>query len=523
VTLLALLRDRARSDAPGLHLGPVTWSWAEYWTQVQRAAAGLRAAGIGRGDHVVVLAIDCATAVRTILGAWALGAVVTPVGVPLRADDVTACARHVAECAALVDAVAIIAPRAAAQLVAMDRRVLVAEDLDAVPAGICEPVGDDLALIQLTSGTTGRARGVMVSHDRLYTHLAAMARALPLRTGAVGLSWLPLFHDMGLIGGLLFPLYCGFELHLLSPLQFRANPFGWLEQLARHRVTITPAPPSVWGLCRTLAPRAVERRLDLSQLDCALVGAEPISAAVLSELAAALAPCGFTPDAFFPVYGLAEATLAATFPALRAPRVHDAVGVAALGSGRAEPARAGEPAATFVGCGRPLPGTRIRIVDERGGELPERRIGRIELASPHAMLGYYREDPPPEWLATGDLGYLAAGELFVTGRTKELIIRAGQNLVPGHIEEVASRVAGVRPGGVAAFGVWSPQLATEHAWLVAETRCPPAEHATLARAIRDALAASGVEIDEVRLVAPNTLPKTTSGKLVRTRVAELVA
>jgi len=529
-TLLDILAGRAagRERAePALHIaaggGWMTWTWADTWSHVQRAAAGLSAAGIRRGDHLVVLAVDSEQSVRAILGAWALGAVVTPVGVPLRADDIAACVRHVEDSAAIVDAMAIVAPRAAAALAGgITRRVLIAEDLDGDPAGERAPDGAELALVQLTSGTTGRARGVMVSHDRLACHLAAMQRALPLAEGAVGLSWLPLFHDMGLIGGLLFPLFCGFELRLSSPLAFRQNPFGWLENLSRFRVTITPAPPSVWGLCRTLAPRAVERGLDLSGLDCALVGAEPISAAVLEELATALAPCGFAPEAFFPVYGLAEATLAVSFPRLRAARTFDAVSLDALGRGRAEPARDREPAATFVGVGRPLEGTALRIAGEGGAPLPERQIGHIEIASRHAMLGYRGEPPPPAWISTGDLGYLADGELFVTGRAREIIIRAGVNLVPGHIEEVASRVDGVRAGCIAAVGVWSDRLATELAWVVAETRRPPDQHAALARAIRDALGAHGVPIDEVRLVPPGALPRTTSGKQVRARVPALV-
>ena len=509
MTLMSLLRDRASggaADAPGLHLGAETWSWARYWEEARSAAAGLRAAGVRRGDHVVVVAIDVATSVRAILGAWALGATVTPVGIPLRADDVAACVNHVAECAAIVDARTVVVPRIAAGF-ATAANVVIAEDLAGTGEIDPDAAAGELALIQLTSGTTGRPRGVMVPHEHLLAHLGAMARALPLRGDAVGLSWLPLYHDMGLIGGLLFPLFCGFPLHLTSPQSFRANPFGWLESLARFRVAITPAPPSVWGLCARLAPRAVERGLDLSHLDCALVGAEPISARVLDELAVALAPCGFTREAFFPVYGLAEATLAVTFPRVRAPRTFDRVA-----------------GMTFVGVGHPLSGTELRIVDETGADLAERAIGRIVVRAPHAMVGYYGEPPlePGAWIDTGDLGYVVDGELFVTGRRKELIIRAGQNLVPAHLEDIASRVAGVRPGCVAAVGVWSERLATERAWVVAETRAPEAEHAALAHAIRAALRAHGIEIDGVQLIGAGALPKTTSGKLMRRRIAELV-
>jgi acyl-CoA synthetase (AMP-forming)/AMP-acid ligase II len=532
-TLASLLRTRAdgpMAALPALHLfksgGWHTWSWAAYWRHVQTTAAGLRAAGIRPGDHVVVVAVDIESAVRTILGAWAIGAVPTPIGGSFRASDIASHAAYIDECAAIVDGDALVVPAEMAALVGRDgatRRVLVAEQLSGHPDDLTDPddVGE-VALIQLTSGTTGRQRGVVVSHAHLRAHLAAMAAALPLRRGAVGVSWLPLYHDMGLVGGLLFPLHCGFELRLSSPSAFRSNPFGWLETLSKFGATITAAPPSVWTLCIRLAARAAERGLDLSRLDCALVGAEPISGRTMREFADAFAPCGFAPEAFFPVYGLAEATLSVTFPALRTSRRFDRVSACRLASGDAEPATDPEPAATFVGVGRPIPGVRVRIVDRQGADLPERRIGRILVRSEHGMTSYYRGPAVDDWIDTGDLGYRADGDLFVTGREKELIIRAGAKLVPAFIEEVVERVDGVRAGRTAAIGVWSEPHATELAWVVAETRRPHAEHAMLARAVRDALEAHGVNIDGVRFVAPDTLPKTTSGKLMRARVSELV-
>jgi acyl-CoA synthetase (AMP-forming)/AMP-acid ligase II len=541
-TLLCVLRRRAESavgSEPGLHLripgGWRTWSWAEYWRRAQETAAGLRAAGVRRDDHLLVLATEPEPAVRTILGAWLLGAVPTPIGVPYRLDHLAAYLGYLSDCAETVQARFLVRPASLAvggdgASPAPGLRVLVAEDLRGRVDDAPEPdESQEIALVQLTSGSTGRPRGVVIPHRRLLRHLHAMDTALGVvRPGAVGVSWLPLYHDMGLIGGLLFPLYCGFELRLSSPAAFRSRPWSWLQDLSDFGAAITVGPPSAWGLCVRMAERAQAAGLELSRLQCVLVGAEPISARLLERFAAAFAPCGFRARAFVPAYGLAEATLAVTFPKLMGPRLFDRVDGRSLECGRAEPAAEGSPAgAMFTGLGQPIPGTSLRIVDEDGADLPERRVGEILVASDTLMAGYYRDPEATEaaladgWLRTGDLGYLAHGELFVTGRKKDLIVRAGQKLVPAVVEELAAAVPGIRGGGVAAVGVWSEALATQRALVVAETREPAAEHASIARAVREALRAHGITIDEVRLVPPGTLPKTTSGKLIRHRVPEM--
>jgi fatty-acyl-CoA synthase len=540
-TLPALLRERAESSAggqPGLRLRTggawQTWSWSTYWRQARESAAGLREAGLRPGDALLVLAVEAEAAVRAILGAWVLGAVPTPIGLPFRLEDMDGFLRGLEETARALDARVLVVPRSVAPAAAhapRGLRILVAEDLAGDPADL--PDRDDdahpIALVQLTSGSTGRPRGVVIPHHRLSSHLDAMSRALPVADpGAVGVSWLPLYHDMGLVGGLLFPLYAGFELRLSSPHDFRARPWAWLQDLSESGAVITPAPPSAWMLCVRLAERAIAAGLDLSRLRCALVGAEPIGARVLREFAAAFAPCGFHAEAFFPCYGLAEATLAVTFPRLLAPRRFDRVDGRALGNGQAEPlAEDGPGAMTFVGLGHPIPGTTVRVVDEEGADAAERRVGEIWVHSETLMESYHRDAEATAaalvggWLRTGDLGYLAGGELFVTGRKKDVIIRAGQNLVPAVIEEVASGVEGVRGGGVAAVGLWSEERATQIAVVVVETRRPLAEHDALARAVREALKSHGLSVDEVRVVPPGTLPKTTSGKLVRSGVTAL--
>jgi acyl-CoA synthetase (AMP-forming)/AMP-acid ligase II len=539
-TLPTLLRARAESAAggsPALHLraagGWKTWTWSAYWQHGLRAAAGLRAAGLRPGDALVVLAVEPEAAVRAILGAWILGAVPTPMGLPFRLEDMASYLRFVAETARWLEARVLVLPRSlagAAECAPPGLRVVIGEDLSGDPADV-PPLDEPhpIALVQLTSGSTGRPRGVVIPHPRLARHLEAMAQALPVAEGtAAGVSWLPLYHDMGLIGGLLFPLYAGFEVRLSSPQDFRSRPWTWLQDLSDFGAVITAAPPSAWMLGVRLAERAIAAGLDLSRLRCALVGAEPIGARVLREFASAFAPCGFREEAFFPCYGLAEATLAVTFPRLMTARRFDRVDGRALGGNVAEAVGADGPGATtFVGVGGPIPGTAVRIVGEDGGDVGERRVGEIWVRSDTLMAGYHRDPEATAaalaggWLRTGDLGYTVDGELFVTGRKKDVIIRAGQKLVPAVIEDVASRVDGLRGGGVAAVGLWSEERATQLAVVVAETRRPASEHAELARAVREALKSHGLSVDAVHLVGPGTLPKTTSGKLVRSGIAAL--
>lgn len=534
--LLDRLREHAEAeggDEPALHFRVrgrySTWSWIDYLDAARSGAACLRRAGLAPGDALVVVASEAEPAVRAVLGAWAASVVPTPVGLPWRGAGEAP--EHLRAAAATVGASVVIAPRSAGvdPSAIAPLRLLIAEEVFAesgaapLPSRAAVP-----ALAQLTSGSTGRPRAAVIPHDRLAQHVAAMGRALPIaRPGAVGVSWLPLYHDMGLVGCLLFTMHERIELRLSTPSEFRRNPMGWLDDMSRYRAIIACAPPSAWALAVRLRQWAYDHSIDLSHLRCALVGAEPISARVLATFADAFAPCGFHPNAFFPVYGLAEATLAVTFPDLMAPRVVDRVDPRALGDGCARPSE--DPRApAFVGLGRPLHGTEVRVVDERGAALPERAIGEVTVRADTLMDGYLRDPAATAaalrggWLRTGDLGYLAEGRLFVTGRSKDLIIRAGQKLMPSQIEDVAETVEGIRPGCVAAVGVWSEELATERAVILAEVQ-PRQDHDALREAVRERLAAHGIVVDEVRLLPASSLPRTTSGKLVRPRLRALAA
>ncbi len=539
-TLAGLLAARARSDhseAPAIRFKEgddfVEWSWAEYWDQAQAAAAGLWGHGVRPGDRVLMLVPDVMDGVRCIFGAWALGAVPIQVGVPYRLTNVMAFLDELRSLAASLEVKAMVVADQLAGFATGNEPVplIPASTIAAGAPAVALPDPEDAfgpALLQLTSGSTGHSRGVIIPHERLTLHMAAMSEALPSHDDASAVSWLPLHHDMGLIGGLLFPFYNGFVAHMLSPLDFRARPISWLETMSRFRGSICAAPPSAYALCIRLADSAREAGLDLSSWECAMIGAEQISPKLLRRFADAFAPCGFRPEAFFPVYGLAEATVAVTFPVLLDKTHIDTIHRPTLErEGRALPCEAGPEALELTGCGAPIPRTELRIVDLEGrpGE-SEREVGEIQFRSESAMTGYFKDPVETEavldgdWIRTGDLGYLAEGRIYITGRKKELIIRAGHNLMPSVIEEIVGDVDGVRRGCVVAVGVRAERLETEKAWVVAETKRPADTHEALVVAIREALAARGVFVDRVLMVAPGSLPKTTSGKLKRRAVAD---
>jgi fatty-acyl-CoA synthase len=543
-SLAGLLRVRAQSDrADRVALRCLSggqWrerTWKQYWSGAQRAAAGLRENGVVSGARVLVLVLDVEPAVLTLFGAWACGAVPVQVGLPFRLTDAGAFIAGLLETARRLDARALVLSRS---LVAFappgaSIQVLVAEDLLDEATDLDDPCivgsgGERTALIQLTSGSTGHPRGVVISHGRLMRHLDCISRVLPSHEGSEAVSWLPLHHDMGLVGGLLFPFYNGFVANMLSPADFRAQPLLWLEAMARFRATICAGPPSAYAMLLRTAKRAIAARLDLSAWECAMVGAEPIPAEVLRAFVATFSPLGFRERAFFPVYGLAEATVAVTFPTLLAPTRVDLVDRDTLEArGRAVAAAPGPGAIELVGVGRAIPETEVRVVGADGGAKADRHVGEILVRSTTLMNGYY-DDPAATanafadgWLRTGDLGYFADGDLFVTGRSKDVIIRGGLNLLPTAIEDVAEQVAGARPGGVAAVGVYDENVHTQIVCLLVETKLEEdAERADLRWRLDAALKARGIVVDRVTLLAPGRLPRTTSGKLRRRAAASQI-
>ena len=346
----------------------------------------------------------------------------------------------------------------------------------------------------------------------------------------VFVSWLPLYHDMGLIGAWLGSLYFAAPLVVLSPLTFLVRPEEWLWAIHRHRGTLSAAPNFAFELClRRVEDRAIAG-LDLSSLRMVANGSEAVGPETVRRFAARFAPYGFRPEAMAPVYGLAENAVGLAFPPLGRAPIIDRIDRAQLArQGRAAPAAPGDRATLeFVACGRPLPGHQIRIIDA-SGELGERQEGRLQFRGPSATSGYLdnpaktRELFDGEWLNSGDLAYIAGGDVFITGRSKDIIIRAGRHIYPEEIELAVGDVAGVRKGCVAVFGTPDRRTGTERIIVLAETHeTEPAALAALRQRVEEAATPLlDAPPDDIMLVPPHTVPKTSSGKLRRASARNL--
>jgi 1-acyl-sn-glycerol-3-phosphate acyltransferase len=505
-------------------------------------AAGLRSRGVVPGERVALLLRTEPAFFHAYVGILLAGAVPVPLYPPFRADQIEEYAAR--QAAILRNAGARIlltfaeAERAAALLRPLAptlTTVATVPDIRDDAAGLV-PVdrGEDaLALIQYTSGSTGSPKGVALSHANLLANVRAFGEAFEMSGDDVGVTWLPLYHDMGLIGAWFGPLYHGIPIVSMSPLAFLARPVRWLEAISRHRGTITAAPNFAFDLCARKITDADLQGIDLSSWRVALNGAEAVLAGTIERFTARFAPHGFRPEAMRPVYGLAEGSLCVTAPPPgRLPRI------ARLSRDAFQHARAIEPAApddpqplAFVACGRPIPRHELRIVDDREAPQPARVEGRIQFRGPSSMQGYF-ENPEATaavvrdggWIDTGDLGFVDDdGDLFVTGRAKDVIIAGGRNIYPQEVEEAVADVPGIRRGCVAAFGVQDGTSGTERLVVVAETRgaIPPGGsplHAAVGAAI---VAAIGVPADTIVFARPGSVPKTSSGKIRRSTTRDL--
>ena len=390
---------------------------------------------------------------------------------------------------------------------------------------------NDIAFLQYTSGSTGTPKGVVLTHANLLANVRSMGQAIKVDANDVFVSWLPLYHDMGLIGAWLGSLYHACQLILMPPLAFIARPIRWLRAIHRFRGTLSAAPNFAYELCLRRLDDDALQGLDLGSWRIAFNGAEAISPHTLQRFVDRFQAYGFRPEAMSPVYGLAESSVGLAFPPLNRGVVIDCVQRAPfMETGRAMPtATTDTQGLCFVNCGRPLPGHQIRVVDEQDRELPDRHEGRIQFQGPSATSGYFRNPAKNAalfhgpWLETGDLGYIAAGDLYISGRSKDIIIRAGRNIYPEELEEAIGAIEGVRAGNVAVFGVNDPDAGTERLIVLAESRKQEAKaRETVRQRINAAVTAlTAMPPDEVVLARPNTVLKTSSGKIRRAACREL--
>ncbi|HET9580315.1 MAG TPA: AMP-binding protein, partial [Usitatibacter sp.] len=502
-------------------------------------ASGLAHAGIGAGDAVAVMLPTSRDFFRAFMGIVLAGAVPVPIYPPLRAAEV---AEHLRRQSRILDncgARLLIAPAQAAGVAKVLRglvptleRVASAGDL-ARPGPAPRPAvkPQDTALLQYTSGSTGDPKGVVLTHGNLLANVRAMGAAVNARSADVFVSWLPLYHDMGLIGAWMGAMHFAFPLVVMPPTAFVNRPLRWLRAMHRFRGTISSAPNFAYEVCATRIDARDTEGLDLSSWRLAFNGAEPVSPDTLERFARRYGPHGLRREALTPVYGLAECAVGLAFPPPgRGPLVDRVDRLALARDGEARAADGRDVAALrFPACGMPLPGHEIRIVDRDGRELPERREGRIEFRGPSATAGYFRNPAKTRalfddgWLDSGDLGYIARGELFVTGRVKDVIIRGGQHVHPYELEEAVGRIPGIRKGCVAVVGVPDAATGSEKVVVLAETRVAagPAREVLRSTVRQAAVSMLGAPPDDVVLAAPHAVPKTSSGKIRRAACREL--
>jgi 1-acyl-sn-glycerol-3-phosphate acyltransferase len=530
---LTVLQDEATV------IGSLTY--AELAAQARDVARGLLARDVAPGDRVALMlptGVDFFTAFFGILYA---GAVPVPIYPPMRLSQLEDHLRRQVGILRNAGACLLITMPEGRRLAGLLRAQLETlravesvADLAASAAGTAlpqSPGADSVALIQYTSGSTGDPKGVVLSHANLLANIRAMGTVMEASSEDVFVSWLPLYHDMGLIGAWLGCLHFAAPLYVMSPLSFLVRPESWLWAMHRFRATYSAAPNFGFELCINKIDEADLAGLDLASLRMVANGAEPVSPQTLRRFIERFRRYGFPPGAMAPVYGLAECSVGLAFPPLGRGPVIDRIDRDRLSAGgAAEPARPGDPRPLeLVACGHPLPGHEVRVVDEAGRELGDRREGRLEFRGPSVTRGYFNNESKTRelfhdgWLDSGDRAYIANGDVFITGRIKDIIIRAGRHLYPQEIEEVVADIPGIRKGGVAVFSVTDPAAGTERVIVLAETReTDAAARASLDAAVHEVVTdAAGTPPDEIILAPPRAVPKTSSGKIRRSAAKEL--
>jgi acyl-CoA synthetase (AMP-forming)/AMP-acid ligase II len=512
-------------------------SYRSLYHRATRMAAALQARGVERGERVLLILPTSFELITAFFAIEMLGAVPVPsypptgLRVEMAIDRLCHIARHSGARTCVTNKLIHGFLGELVLRVPEVERIVDVEELDgkiALEQKELRAVGDDPAFIQYTSGSTGYPKGVLLSHTNLVSNIHAIGQAARIRRTDVTVSWLPLYHDMGLIGTLLFSIYWRIPLVLMDPTAFLMRPIRWLAAIHRHRGTLSPAPNFAYALAVRRIKPAEREGLDLSTWRLAMNGAEPVNYRTLTAFNELYAAHGFNPASMLPVYGLAESSLAVSFPVGGEPPRCEVVDRDELANGHAVPA-SGKGAFAVVSVGKAVPGHELVVVSQEGERLPEREVGHILVKGPSLMAGYYNDVAATEavmrdgWLWTGDLGFYAAGELYVTGRAKDLIILRGRNIYAEDLERVAERVEGVRPGGAYAFGVYDEVKATDLVIMVVESRLTrKAEHEALVERVGAmVIEMADVKVDEIVIVGPGTVPKTSSGKKQRSMCREL--
>ncbi len=558
--------------------GERTFSFAEIATEAGRRASALHDAGLRAGDRVVLIVPEPQDFVLSFLGAVAGGLVPVPMFPPFAARDLRVFEDGIEHVSRISGAKARVTTASLdlklAPLAAKDTAPVITTESLAAHGHVAELADvspDSLAFLQFTSGSTSRPKGVMVSHRNLAANAKAFMHEGLRSDPAIdhGVSWLPLFHDMGLIGFVVGPLFADVPVTFIPTATFVRRPLIWLETITKKRGTITYAPNFAYELVAKRLKPTDTAGLDLSSLRHAGCGAEPISASTLRTFADKLAPAGFNPKVYLPSYGMAESTLAVTFGGFQRGVRVDVVSAKELEKGRASAAKPqaeqteADRALDIVCCGGAFAGHEIAIWGEDRAVVADGVVGHIVIRGPSICEGYFGDAERTSatfaqtgasgsggsvasgaanggWLRTGDLGYMKDGELYVCGREKDLIIVRGRNYYPSDIEWAVSEVDGVRKGAVVAFSVRgdagsgpsvassatgassaSPPTTSGERLIVAAEAATSDPAALRAEIVRVLLERFSLSAESVELLSPSGLPRTSSGKLQRAKTKDL--
>jgi fatty-acyl-CoA synthase len=537
--LLATAAESTRGIVTGEPKAPVRRTWGEIGDQARRMAGALVAGGLAPGAPVAVLAADPALIAPAVQAVWLAGGSVTMLHQPTPRTDLAEWSRDTVRVLDMIESNLVLLgdPFDAVAPVLDQHGVrcrMLPDLLDGVPLTDVVPAAEgDTALLQLTSGSTADPKAVRITHGNLYANITSMRQAAALDPARdVMMSWLPLFHDMGMVGFLTLPMTVGIELVKTTPADFLSAPLLWPSLISKYRATVTAAPNFAYAMVgRRMAKVEDPETYDLTRLRIALNGAEPIDEAAVRDFVDAGARFGMPAECVLAAYGMAEATLAVSFAPLFTGLSVDVIDARQVEAGnRAVPATSGDTR-TFSLLGPPLPGLEVVAVDIAGNALGDREVGELRVRGAAVTPGYLTVHGPlatqdaDGWLSTGDLGYLVDGQVVVCGRIKDVIIMGGRNIYPTDIERAAQSVRGVRPGNAVAIRLDAGSRRERFAVAVESTLAGDegAERSLGKEITARVVDAVGVRPVGVYVLKAGTLPKTPSGKLRRSAAAELVS
>ncbi len=540
-TLIEVLRKHAEVDPDRVQAHVLEGnsgediSYGKLLASASNVAAGLVSAGLRRNETVAIMLPTSPQFFYAFFGVMLAGGIAVPIYPPARPDKIEEYVRRqvgILRNAEVRFLISFEAVRKVSEILRLNLPsilgVTTVEDLAASGArlqpGAIEAA--EAAFIQYTSGSTGDPKGVVLTQSNLLANIRGIGWAVNVQPEDIVVSWLPLYHDMGLIGSWLYSVYYALPITVLSPLAFLSRPERWLWALHDSGGTLCPAPNFSYELCARKIPDSAIEGLDLSAWRVAINAGEAVLPGTLERFEKRFKPYGFRAESFVPCYGLAESSVALAFPPINRRPVIDRIRRDVFESdGKAVPAAPEDSSALrFVANGKALPGHEIKVVDEEGRPLGERVQGRVLFRGPSKTAGYFRNmkataavTTEDGWMDSGDLGYWGNGEIHITGRAKDLIIKSGRNIVPQEVELAAAEVPEVRRGCVAAFGTRDADLGTEQLVVVAETRVANKEDLDRIEAaiVERVGLAVGIPPDKVELVAPQSIPKTSSGKIRR--------